>query len=79
MLFRNSGWWRGNFIGVHDHPINFGLVQDKLVNSPHEYCPSVYEQTWFTSEGGSFTYDSIYKDHWKGQWMFIYEGNIAPI
>lgn len=74
-----GGWWGGNFLGVHDYPVNFGAHKAQLVYSPHEYGPSVYEQSWFTSENGAFTYDSLYRDHWKAQWMFIWEEETAPL
>lgn len=69
-------WWGGNLRGVKDYPVNLGKNQDQLVYSPHDYGPSVYEQPWFK---GGYTFDSLYKDCWKDNWMYIYEGNIAPL
>jgi aryl-phospho-beta-D-glucosidase BglC (GH1 family) len=69
-------WWGGNLRGVKDYPIDLGKHQDKLVYSPHDYGPSVYEQPWFKN---GYTYDSLYRDCWKDNWMFIYEKNIAPL
>ena len=49
---KNSGdyyynWWGGNLRGVKDNPVNLGKYQNKLVYSPHDYGPTVYEQPWF--------------------------------
>jgi aryl-phospho-beta-D-glucosidase BglC (GH1 family) len=71
-----GGWWGGNLIAVNDEPINLGSHQNKLVYSPHEYGPSVSDQTWFHS---GFSYDTLYSEHWKEQWMFIIEKDIAPL
>ena len=69
-------WWGGNLRGVRDYPINLGKNQDQLVYSPHDYGPSVYEQPWFKS---GYTFDSLYKDCWKDNWMFIHEKSTAPL
>jgi endoglucanase len=71
-----NGWWGGNFVAVHDYPIDLGKYQKQLVYSPHEYGPSVSDQPWFYS---GFSYDTLMEDHWKEQWFFIYEENIAPL
>lgn len=69
-------WWGGNLRGVADNPVDLGKHKDKLVYSPHDYGPSVYEQPWF--EGG-YTFDSLYKDCWHDNWFYIQEKNIAPL
>ncbi len=69
-------WWGGNLRGVADYPVNLGKYQDKLVYSPHDYGPTVYEQPWFE---GKYTYDSLMKDCWHDNWFYIYEKNIAPL
>lgn len=69
-------WWGGNLRGVKDHPIDLGKYQDKLVYSPHDYGPTVYEQPWFQ---GNYTYQSLMKDCWKDNWFYIQEQNIAPL
>ena len=69
-------WWGGNLRGVKDFPVDLGKYQNKLVYSPHDYGPTVYAQPWF---GKSFTMDSLYKDCWRDNWMFIHEDEIAPI
>lgn len=69
-------WWGGNLRGVKDYPIDLGAYQNKLVYSPHDYGPSVYEQPWFKN---GYTYNSLYTDCWKDNWFFIYENKTAPL
>jgi len=69
-------WWGGNLRGVKDYPINLGKFQNKLVYSPHDYGPAVYEQPWFKN---GYTYDSLMKDCWKDNWFYIYENKTAPL
>ena len=69
-------WWGGNLRGVKDFPIDLGKYQDKLVYSPHDYGPTVYKQPWFE---GTYTYESLMKDCWQDNWLFIQKDNIAPL
>jgi len=69
-------WWGGNLRGVKDFPIDLGEYQNKVVYSPHDYGPSVHKQPWFKD---GYTYNSLYNDCWRDNWMFIYEDKIAPL
>ena len=69
-------WWGGNLRGVAEYPVNLGKYQNKLVYSPHDYGPTVYEQPWFK---GNYTYDSLMKDCWHDNWLYIHEEEIAPL
>ena len=69
-------WWGGNLRGVADYPIDLGEYQDKLVYSPHDYGPTVYEQPWFS---GNYDYDSLMEDCWHDNWFYIYENDTAPL
>lgn len=69
-------WWGGNLRGVKDYPIDLGKYQDKLVYSPHDYGPTVYEQPWFK---GGYDYNSLMKDCWHDNWFYIYEDDTAPL
>lgn len=69
-------WWGGNLRGVKDYPIDLGKYQDKLVYSPHDYGPTVYQQPWFE---GDYTYKSLMKDCWKDNWFYIQKQDIAPL
>lgn len=70
------GWWGGNLRGVADHPIELGEFQDRLVYSPHDYGPLVFEQPWFR---GDFTAESLEAEVWEPQWLFIANEGIAPL
>lgn len=69
-------WWGGNLRGVKDYPVDLGKYKDKLVYSPHDYGPTVYEQPWFT---GDYTYESLMEDCWYDNWLYIQDENIAPL
>ncbi len=69
-------WWGGNLRGAADNPIDLGKYQDKLVYSPHDYGPTVYEQPWF--EGG-YDFDSLMEDCWHDNWFYIHEDDMAPL
>ena len=69
-------WWGGNLRAVKDFPIDLGKYQNKLVYSPHDYGPTVYEQPWFK---GDYTFDSLMKDCWKDNWFYIHQNNTAPL
>ncbi|MCM1100230.1 MAG: cellulase family glycosylhydrolase [Clostridium sp.] len=69
-------WWGGNLRAVADYPIDLGKYQNKLVYSPHDYGPTVYEQPWFQK---NYTYDSLMEDCWYDNWLYIHENEIAPL
>lgn len=69
-------WWGGNLRGVADYPVNLGEFQNKLVYSPHDYGPTVYAQPWFE---GNYIYESLMKDCWYDNWLYIQENEIAPL
>ena len=71
-----STWWGGNLRGVKDNPVDLGKYQNKLVYSPHDYGPAVYQQEWFK---GNYTYESLKKDAWNDNWLYIYDNNTAPL
>ncbi len=69
-------WWGGNLRGVANDPVDLGKYRNKLVYSPHDYGPSVYEQPWFK---GGYTYESLQKDCWYDNWFYIQDNGIAPL
>ena len=70
-------WWGGNLRGVRDWPIKLnGSGNSQIVYSPHDYGPSVYDQTWFA---GNFTEQTLLDDYWYETWAYINEENIAPL
>lgn len=69
-------WWGGNLRGVKDNPVDLGKYQNKLVYSPHDYGPAVYQQPWFQ---GNYDFNSLYNDCWYDNWFYIQKKNIAPL
>lgn len=67
-------WWGGNLIGVNDYPVKLNK-QNKLVYSPHEYGPTVYEQTWFSDP----TFPANMAGIWEKYFNFIITKNISPL
>ncbi|MBR0484841.1 MAG: cellulase family glycosylhydrolase [Oscillospiraceae bacterium] len=73
-----GAWWGGNLRGVKDYPIDFGDAKKnaQIVYSPHDYGPSVYEQTWFNKD---FTTQTLLDDYWYDTWAYINDKDIAPL
>lgn len=71
-----GAWWGGNLRGVKDYPINLGTLNSQIVYSPHDYGPSVYNQTWFDKD---FTTQTLLDDYWYDTWAYINDQNIAPL
>ena len=73
-----GAWWGGNLRGVKDYPIDFGDAKknSQIVYSPHDYGPSVYEQTWFNKD---FTTQTLLDDYWYDTWAYINDKDIAPL
>jgi aryl-phospho-beta-D-glucosidase BglC (GH1 family) len=70
----DSYWWGGNLSGVKDYPIT-GIPAGNLVYSPHDYGPTVFNQTWFSAPDFPNNMPKIWDDHF----WFIYKNGIAPI
>ena len=73
-----GAWWGGNLRGVKDYPIAFGSKSrnSQIVYSPHDYGPSVYNQTWFDKD---FTTQTLLDDYWYDTWAYINDQDIAPL
>jgi len=67
-------WWGGNLEGVRNWPVRLD-VPDKLVYSPHEYGPGVWDQPWFHAADVPATL----LDRWEKGFAYIAEEGIAPI
>jgi aryl-phospho-beta-D-glucosidase BglC (GH1 family) len=67
-------WWGGNLRGAAYFPLKG--FENKLVYSPHDYGPTVYEQEWFKKE---FTYDTLMEDVWHDNWFYLWEKETAPL
>ena len=73
-----GAWWGGNLRGVKDYPIDFGSKSrnSQIIYSPHDYGPSVYNQTWFDKD---FTTQTLLDDYWYDTWAYINDKDIAPL
>ncbi|MCB2411817.1 cellulase family glycosylhydrolase [Demequina sp. TTPB684] len=69
------GWWGGNLRMAGTYPIRLD-DPDKLVYSPHEYGPLVYEQPWFK---GAFSAQSLRADVWEPNWLYLHDREVAPL
>lgn len=71
-----GAWWGGNLRGVKDYPIVPDSGTSQIVYSPHDYGPSVYNQTWFDKD---FTIETLLDDYWYDTWAYINDQEIAPL
>jgi aryl-phospho-beta-D-glucosidase BglC (GH1 family) len=71
-----GAWWGGNLRGVKDYPIVPDSGTSQIVYSPHDYGPSVYNQTWFDKD---FTTQTLLDDYWYDTWAYINDQDIAPL
>lgn len=67
-------WWGGNLRGVRKNPIVLSKP-GKLVYSPHEYGPEVFQQPWFFEAGFPDNMEAI----WDDAFGYIAKENIAPL
>ena len=73
-IFR--AWWGGNLRGVRKYPIQPDSGTSQIVYSPHDYGPSVYNQTWFDKD---FTEQTLLDDYWYDTWAYVNAEDIAPL
>lgn len=71
-----STWWGGSLRGVTDYPVTVPGHQSQIMYSPHDYGPSVYDQSWFYA---GFTMDTLIKDAWYDNWLYIHDKGISPL
>lgn len=71
-----GAWWGGNLRGVRDNPVIPDSGTSQIVYSPHDYGPSVYDQTWFQKD---FTTQTLLDDYWYDTWAYINAEDIAPL
>jgi endoglucanase len=67
-------WQGGNLEGVKRYPVRLSR-RNKLVYSPHEYGPGVFDQPWFSEP--SFPKNLLAR--WQIGFHYISSQNIAPI
>lgn len=67
-------WWGGNLSQVGKYPVVLN-VPNRVVYSPHDYGPQVYEQGWFKVPSFPNNLPSVWDEHWG----YIAEQGIAPV
>ncbi len=67
-------WWGGNLQGANDRPVTLKQA-NKVVYSPHEYGPGVYNQSWFQASAFPANLATI----WRKQWAYLHDQDLAPV
>ncbi|MEL7313773.1 MAG: cellulase family glycosylhydrolase, partial [Cyanobacteria bacterium J06559_3] len=67
-------WQGGNLEGARRYPVRLS-VPNKLVYSPHEYGPGVFDQPWFSED----TFPENLRDRWDVGFNYLVTENIAPV
>ncbi len=67
-------WWGGNLQGARDFPIRLN-DPSKLMYSPHEYGPTVFEQPWFDVPEFPNNLPAI----WEEQFNFLNTNKTSPL
>jgi endoglucanase len=69
-----SFWWGGELRGAKQHPVKL-KQSNKVVYSPHDYGPGVFNQGWFSEKNFPDNMPAI----WKKHWAYLKQENIAPL
>lgn len=67
-------WMGANLEGVERFPVRLSRA-NKLVYSPHEYGPGVFNQPWFSEP----SFPKNLSSRWETGWNYIASKGIAPI
>lgn len=67
-------WHGGNLEGAGRYPVLLS-VANRVVYSPHEYGPGVFEQPWFAAE----SFPDNLRDRWAIGFNYLAEEGIAPV
>jgi endoglucanase len=67
-------WMGANLEGVDRFPVRLSRA-NKLVYSPHEYGPGVFNQPWFSES----SFPKNLSSRWETGWNYIASKGIAPI
>lgn len=70
----DAHWWGGNLEGVRTLPVRLSRPH-RLVYSPHEYGPGVFQQPWFSRADMA----RVLAKRWRLGFGYIAEQGIAPI
>jgi endoglucanase len=67
-------WWGGNLEGAGQYPVRLS-VPGRLVYSPHDYGPSVFNQSWFNAPDFPKNLPAIWQKHWG----YLAQQHTAPL
>ena len=67
-------WWGGNLEAAGAFPVRLS-VPNRLVYSPHEYGPGVYDQTWFHEPD----LEATLRHRWETGFGYLATDGIAPV
>ena len=67
-------WWGGNLEGAGQFPVRLS-EPNKLVYSPHDYGPGVYQQPWFQAADFPNNLSQI----WQTHWAYLQQQGVAPV
>ena len=67
-------WWGGNLEGAKQFPVRLS-EPDKLVYSPHDYGPEIYEQSWFRAPNFPHNLPAVWQQHWA----YLQMDGTAPV
>jgi endoglucanase len=67
-------WWGGNFTDARSAPVQLD-VPGRVVYSPHDYGPDVYDQPWFDAPDFPNNLPAI----WDARWGYLAKEGIAPV
>ncbi|MGQ4648976.1 cellulase family glycosylhydrolase [Lyngbya aestuarii] len=70
----STHWQGGNLEGVKRYPVRLSTPH-KLVYSPHEYGPGVFNHPWFNEA----SFPENLRRRWEIAWNYIAEEEIAPV
>lgn len=71
-----SHWWGGNLEAAGAFPVRLP-VANRLVYSPHEYGPSVYDQPWFALSPSAMAQEL--ERRWTIGFGYLVDGDVAPV
>ena len=69
-----ANWWGGNLEGARAAPVRLA-VPNRLVYSPHDYGPSVYDQAWFWEP----SFPANLPGRWDRFWGYLHQEGTAPV
>jgi endoglucanase len=67
-------WWGGNFTDARSAPVQLD-VPGRVVYSPHDYGPDVYDQPWFDAPDFPNNLSAI----WDAHWGYLAKEGSAPV